>query len=274
MSNKKRVFITGGASGLGKALAEKYAKEGYAVCIGDINDDEGKAVVHELAQKYTVDVIFKHCDVTSESSLQKVADELLQEWDGVDVVINNAGVATSASIDGGSLDDWEWVININLLGVVRGCKVFTPVFKRQGSGYFINIASMAGIIHLPLMGSYNATKAAVVALSETLKMELADDNIGVTVVCPSFFKTNLDATMRSNEQMKQTVRKLFDKSPINAEDVAKMVYDAHQKEDFYVITHKKGKTAFWMKKLLPTKIYHQNLYKETKAFRKKKSGSS
>ncbi|MEZ5009933.1 MAG: SDR family oxidoreductase [Chitinophagales bacterium] len=270
MSNNKRVFITGGASGLGKALALKYAKEGYRVCIGDINESDGKTVASELAKTYSSEVIFKHCDVTSEASIQKVADDLMSEWNGVDVVINNAGVATSAPIDKGSMEDWEWVININLLGVVRGCKIFTPMFKQQGNGYFINIASMAGIIHLPFMSSYNATKSAVVALSETLKMELVDDNIGVTVVCPSFFKTNLDASMRSSEQMKKTVRKLFEKSPISAEDVAKMIYDGHQKGDFYVITHKKGRTAFWMKKLLPTKIFHQNLYKETKPFRKKK----
>ncbi len=264
MENKKRVFITGGASGLGLALANQYAAEGYAVAIGDINDEAGMSLAAEIANKHSVDCSYYHCDVTQISDFERVAQDLKDKWNGVDVVINNAGVAASAAIDKGTLEDWDWIININLLGVVRGCKVFTPVFKAQGSGYFINIASMAGIVFLPYMSSYNATKSAVVALSETLKMEFYDSGIGVSVVCPSFFKTNLDASMRSSEKMKNVVRNLFDRSPISAEDVAKMIYKGQQTSEFFIITHSKGRTAFWMKKLLPPRIFFKNLYKETK----------
>jgi short-subunit dehydrogenase len=264
MERNKRIFITGGASGLGLALANRYASEGYKVAIGDINDDTGLVLAAEIAQKHQTECKYYHCDVTKISDFEFVAQDLQKHWNGVDVVVNNAGVAASAPIDKGTLEDWDWIININLLGVVRGCKVFTPMFKAQGSGYFINIASMAGIVFLPYMSSYNATKSAVVALSETLKMEFYDSGIGVSVVCPSFFKTNLDVSMRSSERMKNVVRNLFDRSPISADDVAKMIYKGQQAGDFFIITHAKGRTAFWMKKLLPPNIFFKNLYKETK----------
>jgi len=266
----KRIFITGGASGLGKAMAHKYAKEGYKICVGDIDDEAGNALVSDLKKEYDVEGLYLNCNVRLEDSLEKVADQLLVEWGGVDVVINNAGVAASARIEDGSMEDWEWILDINLLGVVRGCKVFTPIFKKQKSGYFINIASMAGIVYLPMMSSYNASKAAVVALSETLKMELQDDNIGVTVVCPSFFKTNIGEAMRSSDERKKVLNKLAERSPISAEDVADMVFDGHQKNEFHVVTHKKGRTAFWMKKILPIEMFHKQLYKQINKYKKVK----
>jgi len=270
----KRIFITGGASGLGKSIAYKYAKEGYKVCIGDITDEVGNALVIDLKEQYDAEVLYLNCDVRLESSIQKVADRLLVEWGGVDVVVNNAGVAASAPIEDGPMDDWEWIMDINLLGVARSCKVFTPIFKKQSSGYFINIASMAGIVYLPMMASYNASKAAVVALSETLKLELQDDNIGVTVVCPSFFKTNIGNAMRSSDERKRVLNKLANKSPISAEEVADMIFDGHRKSEFHVITHKKGRTAFWMKKILPIEMFHKQLYKQISKFKKVKKEES
>jgi NAD(P)-dependent dehydrogenase (short-subunit alcohol dehydrogenase family) len=134
-----------------------------------------------------VQAAFLPCDVTKETDLAAAAQWLETNWGGVDVVINNAGVAAAGGIADYELPDWEWILDINLLGVVRGCKVFTPLFRRQGGGRFINIASMAGLMNLPKMAPYNASKAAVISLSETLAYELAADNIKVSVVCPSFF---------------------------------------------------------------------------------------
>lgn len=128
----RRVFITGGASGLGRALAECFAKEGASVCIGDVDDAQGAQAVEALAG-HGWPVHFLHCDVTRESDLQTAADWLQQAWGGVDVVVNNAGVAQMGGIADVSLADWQWIVDINLLGVVRGCKVFTPLFRRQGA---------------------------------------------------------------------------------------------------------------------------------------------
>lgn len=252
---QQRIFITGGASGLGRAIAERYAKQGYRVAIGDVNKErlaETKAKLDE----YAIENLAIECDVTKISSLEKAAKQLAAAWDGVDIIVNNAGVATAGSITDHSMQDWEWVTDINLLGVVRGCKAFTPLLKKQGGGHIVNVASMAGLIHPPLMASYNATKAAVVALSETLETELANDNIGVTVVCPGFFRTNLDESMRSNVQgMDKTLQKLFERSPLTAADVADAVYQAVQKKEFFVLPHAEGRKAYLLKRALPHKLY-------------------
>ena len=147
-------------------------------------------------------------------------------------------------------------MNINLLGVVRFCRAFTPLFKQQGSGYFVNIASMAGLLHPPMMGSYNATKAAVVALSECLRVELVSSNIGVTVVCPSFFKTNLAESLRTSEtKLVKSVNKLLEKKGLTADDIAEVVYNAHAKGDFMVMPHKEARRAHMLKRFLPYNLY-------------------
>ena len=126
----KRIFITGGASGLGKALAERYGRDGYRVCIGDINITRGEATENELKNK-KIDIKFLKCDVTKDADMTAARDWLLENWDGVDIVVNNAGVASSGRISEVPIEDWNWIIDVNLLGVVRGCRLFTPVFQTR-----------------------------------------------------------------------------------------------------------------------------------------------
>ena len=189
-----RIFITGGASGLGLALAHRFADNGDKVCIGDIHTERGVEAEQALAAKTTAK--FLTCNVQRESDLQSAADWLLAEWGGVDVVINNAGVASAGAIDEFSMEDWQWVMDINLLGVVRGCKVFSALMKSQGSGHIVNIASLAGLIHPPRMGSYCATKAAVVALSESMSLERDGGSSAVSVV------GRLSAALRANPHLR------------------------------------------------------------------------
>ena len=113
--------------------------------------------------------------------------------------MNNAGIATGGRIDVESLDEWDRVVDINLMGVVRGCRAFTPLFKRQRSGHIVNTASAAGLVHPPMMSSYNTVKAGVVALSETLSHELHPYGVTVSVVCPSFFRTNLADSIQGDD---------------------------------------------------------------------------
>jgi NAD(P)-dependent dehydrogenase (short-subunit alcohol dehydrogenase family) len=184
----KRIFITGGASGLGLAVAKRFAKTGFAVAIGDINDERGEAALRELKELGTK-AIYLTCNVTDIEDWKRVCDHLELHWGGVDIVVNNAGVAgTAGGIDEVSLEDWDEVLAINLMGVVKGCRQFTPMFKRQKQGYFVNIASAAGLMNAPLMSSYNVSKAGVISLSETLRTELKRDGVGVSVVCPAFFQ--------------------------------------------------------------------------------------
>ncbi|MDX1695645.1 MAG: SDR family NAD(P)-dependent oxidoreductase, partial [Ketobacteraceae bacterium] len=129
--NKKTIFITGGASGLGKAIALRYARAGYSVCIADINDERGEETLREL-ESMGADAIYLHCDVTREADLIAAKDTILQRWGTIGIVVNNAGVAVSGAIENQSLEDWEWIIGVNLMSVVMGCRIFTPQFKQQG----------------------------------------------------------------------------------------------------------------------------------------------
>ena len=260
----KRIFVTGGASGFGRALAERWARAGYRVCIGDIHDERGAETLASLrALGATAHSL--RCDVTKETDLETAAEWLQSNWGGVDIVVNNAGVAIGGGITEISLDDWRWIVDINLLGVVRGCKVFTPMFRKQGQGRFVNVSSMAGLIHPPMMSAYNATKAAVVALSETLRVELAGDGIGVTVVCPSFFRTNLTETMRvGNPEVARITQKLVTKAKRGADEIAELTYRGVERGDFHVLTHTDGKVAWMLKRLAPFSIYARAITHNTK----------
>ena len=247
-----RIFITGGASGLGRATALRFARAGWRVCIGDVHAERGEETRKLLGK----DAIHLRCDVTREEDLRAAAEHLEREWHGVDVVVNNAGVAGAGAIEEMTLADWQWIIEINLLGVVRGCRAFVPMLKRQKSGHIVNVASMAGLLDVPLMSSYNATKAAVVSLSETLQNELADAGIGVSVVCPSFFKTNLGESMRAPDpQFHTAVQKLLESGSLTADDVADQIFRAVASKTFYVLPHAEGRIAWRLKRTLPRAAY-------------------
>ncbi|MBQ0795882.1 MULTISPECIES: SDR family oxidoreductase [Zhongshania] len=258
----KRVFITGGASGLGRALANRFADAGYSVCIGDVDDGRGAEALAELKAKGQAHYV--NCDVTKEHALQSAADWLLSNWGGVDIVINNAGVASAGGIAEFSMDDWEWIVNINLLGVVRGCKVFTRLMREQGSGHIVNIASLAGLIYPPKMASYCATKAAVVALSETMSLELDADNINVSVVCPSFFRTNLAESVRASDADSQAAtQRLVNKAKLGADEIAGRVFNSIEKGEFYILPHPEGRSIWRLKRWLPFKRYRAMMLKQT-----------
>jgi len=150
--------------------------------------------------------------------------------------VNNAGVATGGRIDVETLAEWDRVVDINLMGVVRGCRAFAPVFKRQRSGHLVNVASAAGLLHPPMMSSYNTVKAGVVALSETLSHELHPFGVTVSAVCPSFFKTDLaDSMQGADTEMNAVARRLIEKSPRTADEVAAAVLHGIAKQSFLII---------------------------------------
>lgn len=254
----KRIFITGGSSGLGRALAERYAREGWRVCIGDLDEARGEAALAGLAAG--TESRFLRCDVTCEEDLAAAARWLEETWGGVDVVVNNAGVAVSGGIAETPLADWQWIVDVNLLGVVRGCKVFTPLFRRIGGGHFVNIASMAGLVHPPMMSAYAATKASVVALSEALRLELAPDRITVTVVCPGFFRTGLaDAARAASPEIDGVTRALVVRARRTAPEMAELITRGVARGDFMVLTHRDGKLSWMLKRLLPFPLYSRIL---------------
>lgn len=269
-----RVLITGGATGLGQAIAFKWAEKwkgkegGIEICIADINQERGDETVNTLTTQ-GANAFYVHCDITSDSDVETLAQTIEARWGGIDIVFNNAGVATGGSLLDETIAQWQWVFDINVLGMVRVSRALLPIMRKQGGGYFINIASQAGLTPIPYMGSYNAVKAAVVSFSETMKLELAPDNINVSVVCPSFFKTNLDESMRSNNPAShKMINKFFAKADMTKEDVAESIYQQVSKKQFLILTHKLGKRAFLLKKLLPTQRYISNMLNQTKTMKR------
>ncbi|MGQ0839737.1 SDR family oxidoreductase [Actinokineospora sp.] len=241
-----RVLVTGAGSGLGKAIATRYADAGWRVLVTDIDAAAAETVAKEL------DVEHLALDVTDDESWIAARDWCEREWGGLDVLVNNAGVGSGGRIERIPLSDWDWIWEINVKGVVRGCHTFVPVFKAQGSGHLVNIASLAAIMNLPGMASYNVTKAGVLALSETLRHELAPYGIGTTAVCPGFFQTNLNDRMRTPDPAALKVsQKLMASSKITAEDVARQVFDAVAAKRFLLLTHAEGRKSYRFKRLLP-----------------------
>ena len=250
---QRRIFITGGASGLGEALSERYAAAQWAVCFGDIHKKRGLALEKAMLQRgHTVK--FLPCDVCSESELQKALDWMVTEWGGVDTVVNNAGVAVAGPFHDTPLSDWQWIIDINLLGVVRGCQIFLRQFQKQGFGQIINIASAAGLIHLPKMGPYNATKAAVVALSETIRLEYPQ--FKVSVVCPTFFKTRLSESLRTTDSsLTDDMRHLVGESKVAPSFIAGEIYREAEKNRFLILPDNDARRGRFAKSFLPQSIY-------------------
>jgi len=242
-----RILITGGASGLGRATAARFLTRGDRVLVTDVDGDAAAATARALGATGSLAL-----DVRHDEDWAAARTWVEERWGGLDVLVNNAGVAGGGRFDHTPLEDWDWLLAINLLGVVRGCHTFVPLFKRQGHGHLVNVASLAGLLNPPVRASYNVSKAGVVALSETLRAELTPYGIGTTCVCPGFFPTNLAASLRTPDAAIQgLVTKLMGSSPITAEDVARRVVDAVERDRFLVLTEPTGRIAHLVKRTVP-----------------------
>ncbi|MFO7560375.1 MAG: SDR family oxidoreductase [Desulfobacterales bacterium] len=249
--SNKRVVITGAGSGLGRTLAVDFAKQGWRVGVSDILMERAEETVDMVNAKGGRGMAFQ-CDVAQWDQVSSMAQAVVSAWKGVDIVVNNAGIVSVGVMEKIPLEDWQWIIGINLMGVIHGCKAFVPIFKKQGAGHIVNIASSAGIASLSEMAPYNVTKAGVISLSETLKMELFGDNIGVTVVCPTFFKTNLmDQARYTDPSQLDRAAALFDKSKTTAEDVSRHIIRCIEKNRLYVLTQIDARLTWKMKRYFP-----------------------
>jgi NAD(P)-dependent dehydrogenase (short-subunit alcohol dehydrogenase family) len=180
-----------------------------------------------------------------------------ERFGGIDIIVNNAGVASGGFFNELSLEDWDWQIAINLMGVVKGCKAFLPMLQAS-KGKIINIASMAALMQAPAMSNYNVAKAGVVALSESLLVELRDQEVGVHVVCPSFFQTNLlDSFRGPTPSMKAQIGRLLEKSPIAASDIANHIFEQVGKGEFMILPHEEGRMAWELKRKHPEAMYEE-----------------
>ncbi|MBA3783168.1 MAG: SDR family NAD(P)-dependent oxidoreductase [Nocardioides sp.] len=225
-----RVLITGAAGGLGRSLVDAFEARGDDVVGTDLNGAE------------------LTLDVTSEADWAAARDHVEQTWGGLDILVNNAGIAGGGRLDHDTIEEWQRLVDINLMGAVRGTKAFVPVFKAQGSGHIVNIASLAGLVHPAGMGSYNATKAAVVALTETTGHELAGFGVRASVVCPSYFRTGLVDHMEGSDRMVgQVIGRLVKDSPWGPDDIARAVIEGIERGDELILPDDAARAAYKLK---------------------------
>ena len=253
---QNRMMITGAGSGLGREIALRWAGEGWQLALADVNEaglKETLALVKQAGGQGFV----QRCDVRDYSQLTALAQACEEKFGGIDIIVNNAGVASGGFFAELSLEDWEWQLSINLMGVVKGCKAFLPMLERS-KGRIINIASMAALMQGPAMSNYNVAKAGVLALSESLLIELRQQEVAVHVVCPSFFQTNLlDSFRGPTPAMKAQVGKLLESSPISAADIADYIYQQVAEGEFLILPHEQGREAWKLKQRNPKLLYDE-----------------
>jgi NAD(P)-dependent dehydrogenase (short-subunit alcohol dehydrogenase family) len=248
--DKKRIVITGGGSGLGRALALEYARAGWRVAVLDRNRDSAEAVAREVEAAGGRSLALA-CDVTDDDAVGHAATAIGRGWHGLELLANNAGIAGSGTVADTPDADWRRIMDVNLFGVVTVCRAFLPMMIRARAGHVLNVASAAGFVSAPGMAAYNVSKAAVIALSESLRVELAPHRIGVSVACPSFFRTNLLDEFSGSEESRQFALRLMDKSPLGADDVARYLRRGVDKKEFMLVPHADARRLLWLKRVSP-----------------------
>jgi len=252
-SRNAAAVITGAGSGIGAAFAVELAKRGGRIVCSDID---------EMSARTTADAIIAdggqatslRCDVSQVDDVALLAKEA-QTWFGgpPTVVINNAGVGAGGTPIGDvSLDDWNWVLNVNLWGPIHGCHVFAPILREAGYGGIINVASAAAFGAAPGMAAYNVSKAGVLSLSETLAAELSGTGVNVTVLCPTFVKTNIVESGRITDKSTQMAGRLMRWIGFSPERVARTCLDTLDRGGLYCMPQPDARIGWGIKRFTPT----------------------
>lgn len=256
--SEKTCVITGAGSGLGREFALLAAKLGMRLVLADVQQDALKQT-EASATALGADVLSHVCDVRRGDEVESLAQAAVKRFGAIHVVFNNAGVGAGGLIWESTQQDWEWVLGVNLWGVIHGVRVFTPLMLASAKadpnfeGHIINTASMAGLLTPPAMGIYNVSKHAVVALTETLyhDLSLIDAPIGVSVLCPYFVPTGISHSdsvrpsdtqattqpTRSQQVSQAMLEKAVSAGKISAAEVAQITFDAIKAGQFYIYSH-------------------------------------
>jgi NAD(P)-dependent dehydrogenase (short-subunit alcohol dehydrogenase family) len=242
----KVAVVTGGASGIGKGIAHALISEGMQVVIADIEDGALQATASELGATGI------QCDVSKADSVAALATQVVERFGTAHVVANNAGIGPIGNIADLTLDDWKWIVDVNLWGVIHGIHHFLPILKaNEDGGHIVNTSSMAGLVPTPGLGSYVLTKYGVLGLTETLAQELAaeDSKVGATVLCPGTIHTNIATSSRNRPEGNEGNLRDVDISREGSEmdmssvrwmipiEVGAIVVDAIRRGELYAITH-------------------------------------
>lgn len=250
--NGRVAVVTGAASGIGKATATRLAEEGMKVVLSDIEEAALEKAVQELKDR-NFEVIGVPTDVSRNEAIEALAEETMSTFGAVNVVHNNAGVVVSGPIEELSLSDWEWVLGVDLWSVIYGVRTFLPLIKETGDGHIVNTASTAGLQASGSIAPYNVAKFGVVALTETLRVELDDANCGVSasVLCPGAINTQIVMSKRNRdpesaqdhkasaqeEAFEKNAGALLAQQGKDPSEVAGMIVNAIVKDEFWILTH-------------------------------------
>lgn len=247
----RRAFITGAASGLGRAFALELARDGWRLGLADLSAERLERVRAEVIAAGGRATAYIG-DVASPAFVESALNACALEGGGLDLLINNAGVAVAGLIEATPAEDWRWAMETNLLGVVHGCRAALPLMRRQGAGAILNVASSAGFAAAPRMGAYSASKAGVIALTETLAAELEDSGVQASVAMPGFFRTGLLETMRAPAEESAMARRLMDTSAYDAGDAARAILAGVIRGRLYIVWPGKYVWLWRIKRLFPT----------------------
>ena len=253
----KVAAVTGAASGLGRAMALAFADEGMHVALADVDERNLERTRQEIASR-NVKTLATRVDVSKAADVDAFAERTVTELRGVHLVCNNAGVSIAGPVWEAAEADWQWILGVNLWGVIHGVRAFAPRLIAQDAGHIVNTASVAGLISPPGMGAYNLTKHAVVALSESLQHDLRERGsaVGVSVLCPAYVPTGIAESERNRPRELQGTKKSAEAlakeamlkravaaGKLSAEQVAQAVVAAVKQGRFYILTHPAIKSA-------------------------------
>src|SRR5580704_4625225 len=252
-NRQKTGLITGAASGLGRALALRLARDGWNLALADVNDVASEETLR-LVRQAGGDGFVEHLDVRNIDEWQALRDRLQDRWPQLDLLVNNAGVAGSGRVGDYSIENWHWIIDVNLWNGINGCHTFVEWLKANPNGaHIINTCSLAAIVSAPTMGAYNVTKAGMLALSETLYSELMPYNVGVTAICPAVFRTNLlDNARWCREEERVLFQRGFEQAKMTADYVAAAAIRAMKNKELYVVVPFESRMHWYLKRLAPT----------------------
>jgi NAD(P)-dependent dehydrogenase (short-subunit alcohol dehydrogenase family) len=248
----KNAILTGAASGLGRALAMRLARDGWQIALCDI-DSAGAEETLSLVRRAGGNGFVHRLDIAELDEWQSLAERLETQFDHLDLLVNNAGIGASGELGQFSIDQWRRVLDIDLMGAIYGCHTFIDSLKRNPrGGHIINTASFAAMASAPAMAAYNVAKAGVLALSETLYAELRQHGVGVTVICPMFFRTKLlEGWSCGGEAERMAAEFYTDTAGFTADDVANAAVRAMNRKRLYVVIGSKARWYWRLKRLAP-----------------------
>jgi NAD(P)-dependent dehydrogenase (short-subunit alcohol dehydrogenase family) len=263
----KTTVITGAASGIGRALAIEAARHGFKVGVADIDMAGAGQTLSMVENAGGTGEVF-HCDVRNAEEVQKMADHFFDVWGEIGLLVNNAGLMAAGCVEEIPLDEWKKVIDTDLWGPIHGCRAFLPKMKAQKSGHILITASMSGVTPPVEEAPYNVAKAGAISLGETLKIELAPFNIGVTILNPMGVNTNVVRNSFTNPDVRKLWEISFASTKQTPEMIAKKTFSAVRKNKLYLYPHFHGKVFAFQKSVFPRTFFKQMAFLHRKGWLK------